>query len=344
LWADFAQRIRADRALEMQDRVLTQGEYKMRFAYRVLGDAPRDGRSLFISMHGGGNAPTRVNDRQWENQKELYTPDEGVYVAPRAPTDTWNLWHQSHIDPLFDRLITNLVLFENVNPNRVYLMGYSAGGDGAYQLAPRMADRWAAVAMMAGHPNEASPLGLRNIGFTLHMGADDAAYNRNKVAAEWKTKLADLKKDDPGGFEHVVTIHAGKGHWMDHEDAVAVPWMATFTRNPAPAKIIWEQDDVTHDQFYWLAVPKGEAKQRSLVTAERDGQTIRVTSTDIPNLIIRCDDRLLDLDQDIQVVWNGKEVFAGKCERTIGTLFKTMAEREDAELAFTVEVTCQAPE
>ena len=161
LWTDYRRRIRTERAAEMNDRVLRHGEHKLRFSYRVLGDPPADGRSLFISMHGGGGAPARVNDRQWENQKNLYTPDEGVYLTPRAPTNEWNLWHQTHIDPLFDRLISNLVVFENVNPNRVYLMGYSAGGDGVYQLAPRMADRWAAAAMMAGHPNEASPLGLR---------------------------------------------------------------------------------------------------------------------------------------------------------------------------------------
>ena len=48
---------------------------------------------MFISMHGGGGAPKQVNDSQWENQKRLYKLEEGVYVVPRAPTDTWNLWH-----------------------------------------------------------------------------------------------------------------------------------------------------------------------------------------------------------------------------------------------------------
>ena len=43
----------------------------------------------------------RVNDQQWENQKKLYTLDEGIYLAPRAPTNTWNLWHEAHIDRLF---------------------------------------------------------------------------------------------------------------------------------------------------------------------------------------------------------------------------------------------------
>ena len=31
---------------------------------------------------------------------------------------------------MFMRLIENLVALQEVNPNRVYLMGYSAGGDG----------------------------------------------------------------------------------------------------------------------------------------------------------------------------------------------------------------------
>ena len=29
---------------------------QMKFDYRVFGERPEDGRSLFISMHGGGNA------------------------------------------------------------------------------------------------------------------------------------------------------------------------------------------------------------------------------------------------------------------------------------------------
>ncbi len=44
-------------------------------------------------MHGGGAVPVQVNDQQWLNQIQLYRPEEGIYVAPRAPTNTWNLSH-----------------------------------------------------------------------------------------------------------------------------------------------------------------------------------------------------------------------------------------------------------
>ena len=188
LWGNRREALRAERAAEMEASLITLGDKSMPFWFKVFGEQPEGGRSLFISMHGGGGAPTRVNDQQYENQKRLYKPAEGVYLVPRAPTDAWNLWHQSHIDDFFDRLITNMVVFENVNPDRVYVMGYSAGGDGVYQLAPRMADRWAAASMMAGHPNETQPDGLRNIGFTLHMGGRrfrlQPQSNRGRVERE----------------------------------------------------------------------------------------------------------------------------------------------------------------
>lgn len=53
----------------------------MKFDYRVFGEKPADGRSLYISMHGGGNAPEALNTQQWQNQIRLYEPAEGVYVA-----------------------------------------------------------------------------------------------------------------------------------------------------------------------------------------------------------------------------------------------------------------------
>ena len=333
-----ASHIRQTRAAEMKAKQIKLDTKVMRFDYKLFGKKPATGRNLYISMHGGGGAPPQVNDSQWENQKRLYQPKEGVYLVPRAPTDTWNLWHQGHIDPMFTRLIENLIVFEDVNPDRVYIMGYSAGGDGVYQLAPRMADQLAAAAMMAGHPNETSPLGLRNIGFTLHMGEKDGAYKRNQIAATWKGLLADLQKADPQGYRHHVQIHPGKGHWMNLQDAVAVEWMAKFTRDLRPKKIVWKQDDVRHQRFYWLAVGQGDAKARALVRASHDDSRFTIDTNDVETLVIRLDDTMTDLDQPIQVIAGDKTVFTGKVQRSIATLVKTLAERGDPNAMFSAEV------
>ncbi len=335
LWKDHVAMIRETRSKEMKAKSITLNGKTMKFDFIVFGEKPKDGRSLFISMHGGGGAPPKVNEGQWRNQMRLYKPEEGIYLCPRAPTDTWNLWHQSHIDPLFDRLIENLIVFEGVNAERVYLMGYSAGGDGVYQLAPRMCDRFAAAAMMAGHPNESTPLGLRNLPFALQVGANDGSYGRNKVAAAWGKKLAELRTNDPKGYDHYVKIHEGKGHWMNLEDSVAVPWMAKRTRDRLPQKIVWKQDDVTHDRSYWIALPAEEIKARQLIGVSRDGQQFNVHDAEgIGTLRILLNDQMIDFAQPVTVNFGENKVHEGKVIRTISAIAKTMAERGDPGMVF----------
>ena len=337
IWKSYSSSVRDERKKELASGVIEVNGIKMPIWYETYGDKPDTGRSLFISMHGGGGAPKEVNDQQWENHKRLYQPKEGIYVAPRAPTDTWNLWHEGHIDLLFTRLIENMVIAQSVNPNRVYIMGYSAGGDGVYQLAPRMADQLAAAAMMAGHPNETKPDGLRNLPFALHVGENDTPFNRNKIGAEWKVLLDDLAANDPGGYPHLVEVHPGKGHWMDREDASAVPWMAAFTRDVRPNKIVWLQDDVTHTRFYWLATTTPTAGAR--VVATRDGQTIRIDhATGTSDLRVRLDDTMCNLDNAVIIKRGDDVVFTGIVPRTIATIAQTIQERGDPTASFAAEV------
>ncbi len=330
-----------ERAAELKSLGISLGDKKMPFFYKTYGEKPKGGRSLFISMHGGGGAPARVNDQQWNNQKRLYEPTEGVYVAPRAPTDTWNLWHEKHIMPMFDRLIEDMVVLEDVDPNRVYVMGYSAGGDGVYQLAPRMADRWAAAAMMAGHPNDARPLNLRNIAFALYMGGKDGAYKRNQVAAEWAEKLRDLRRADRTGYRYLATIYPEKGHWMEREDASSLPWMMQFTRNPLPTKIVWRKDGNPQSRFYWLGADVDQWTNGETLTAEISDQTVSITAADSAEppkgLGVYLNDDLLDLSQEVVLKGPGgeKKVTA---TRTIAVMHESLTHRFDPGSVFSAYV------
>jgi predicted esterase len=290
-------------------------------------------------MHGGGGTTKEMNDQQWRNQIGLYEPDEGIYMAPRAPTDSWNMWHQSHVDSLFSLFIELADVFEDINTNRVYLTGYSAGGDGTYQLAPRMADQLAAAAMMAGHPNDASPLGLRNLPFALHMGAEDAAYDRNIIAAEWGQKLDELQQNDPDGYIHDVQIHENMGHWMQRKDTVAIEWMAQFDRNPYPEEVVWKQSSVTHDRFYWLGVPENEAIKDALVIASYEGQTITIEKAEsVSNLHIYLNDEMVDLDKKVTVKYNGEVIYSDIPNRTIAQIWKSLTERNDPNQVFFAQI------
>lgn len=337
-WRIVTTRILAEQAARPDDTFVV-GDHEMPILEKVFGETPEGGHSLWISMHGGGGTRPEVNDQQWHNQIKLYELDEGIYIAPRAPTNTWNLWHQAHIDPLFDQLIATYVATRNVNPNRIYLLGYSAGGDGVYQLAPRMADRFAAAAMMAGHPNESEPLGLRNLPFALFMGGQDSAYNRNTVAAEYGERLAELKRADPDGYEHWVKIYPQHGHGMKRDEKEALPWMAQHTRTPWPDRIVWDQDDVPHERFYWLGAP--DLPTGGIIRAAVDGQTITIETDDVNRIDLLLSDNLLDLDKPITVIVNGNVAYQGTVRRTLDAITRSIRNRRDPHMAASATLTIQ---
>ncbi|MFT7669249.1 MAG: poly(3-hydroxybutyrate) depolymerase/transglutaminase-like putative cysteine protease [Planctomycetota bacterium] len=341
-WDDYQAKELSAAASRIDAGVLEDGDLSLPFWFKVFGEEPVGGHSLFISMHGGGSVTQKLNDGQWENQKKLYTLEEGIYLVPRAPTNTWNLWHQGHIDGFFDQLIRDMVVSKGVNPDRVYLTGYSAGGDGVYQLAPRMADRFAAAGMMAGHPNETNPDGLRNLAFALHVGGDDAAYDRNRIAGEWKILLDELAREDPGGYEHQVEVHAGKPHWMDREEAAALPWMAGFARDLRPNRIVWLQDDVLHQRFYWLR--NGSPAARERIVAEREGQEITILEAPSGcSLEVLLDDSMCDLDQEVLVLFESQELYRGIPDRSFDCIERTLLERGDPSGIFSCVIEVAIP-
>lgn len=310
------------------------GSNTMRVWWKTYGNTPADGHSLYISLHGGGGAPAALNDSQWENQKRLYTPAEGVYLAPRAITNTWDLHFVPEADAFYEAIIRYAVSNLRVNPDKVYIMGYSAGGDGVWRLGPRMADHWAAASMMAGHPGDVRLESLRNTPFMIWCGGEDSAYNRNEECANRIKEMDALQAADPEGYIHEGHIVAGKPHWMDGEDRAAVPWMAKFTRNPYPEKVVWVQGDVMKGAFYWLGVPLNQAqKGKELVAGVKDN-VVTIEKSDYSKVTVYLNDSLVNLDRPVKVVYNGKVLFEGKLQRTPQNMLATLNARGDLSYIF----------
>ncbi len=315
-------------------RAVSSSQATMPFWYKVYGSAPMGKRTLWISLHGGGGVPQEVNDGQWENQKRLYQPDEGVYVAPRAPWNAWNMWCQAPIDELYEKLIRLMTACEGVDPDRVYLMGYSAGGDGVWREAPRLADHFAAASMMAGHPGDVGLVNLRNLPFMIWCGANDAAYQRNMLCAQRGEQMDSLQRDCPEGYIHATHIMEGKGHWMDREDRIALPWMRRHTRNPYPKAIVWQQEEVLRPAFYWLQAPANEMKRGKRVDATIEGNTIQLSRCDYTSLTIWLNDELVNLDKKVTVKVGKRTVFRGRVARTESNIQASLDERGDPRYAF----------
>lgn len=206
--------------------ILSHGDKQLRYFKETFGEPDESGRyPLYITLHGGGGGTEELNNDQWVNMFYYYRDSvkNGIYIAVRGVSDTWDLHFREETYPLLDALITNMIVTEHADPNRVYLLGFSAGGDGVYQLSPRMADRFAAVNMSSGHPNGVSLLNLANCPICLQTGIRDyydEDAKRSLRCAEFEKTLNDYQNEYGFGYEHQVWIHVPEGHnYNDFEDS-----------------------------------------------------------------------------------------------------------------------------
>ena len=315
----------------------------MRYSLSQKGERPADGYPLYIALHGGGGAPAFVNDQQWNHMKQYYLDsiDTGMYVAARGISNNWNLHFESLSYPLYDRIIDNLILQGDVDPNRIYFLGFSAGGDGVYQIAPRMADRLAGANMSAGHPNGTSSVNLYTVPFVIQMGERDSAYNRNKVAAQYAVQLQNQNEQYPHGYIHELFLHKNGSHnsWRDNDprkqlypvlsdpeqwlqgtssetvqkDSNAIRWLKQYQRTPYPKHLVWDTKTRAGSRgeransHYWLQqdVPKGKLE----VSIQDNVFSIVEAHSDFH---IWIDPKIVDITKPVVVKKGSETLFSGK--------------------------------
>ena len=115
---------------------------------------------------------------------------------------------------------------------------------------------------------------------------------------------------------------------------------STSSRNLRPEKVVWVQDDVIHQRFYWLAVDVPVA--HSVVLVSRKGQEIEILEAQgVQTLVLRLDDSMLDLDKPVRVSQGGEVLYEGQPQRLRKVLAKTLAERGDPKGMFCSELRVQ---
>ena len=310
----------------------------MKYHFRRGGKRGRRGYPLFVSLHGGGNDPA-VNDSAWDQARSHYSVS-GCLIAPRATQDVALSWAVPEIWPLMDRLLAECFLLRDVDPDRVYILGYSMGGWGTLLMGPAMADRWAAVGASAGGEDvrRAHPENLRNTPIIIQIGTEDHAFQRYALSKAYSERLEALHRADPDGYVFEYKEHRGAGHGISDGDSPR--WISRFTRDPYPKKVVWKPVDATRGHvhtFYYLALERPGGAMDIVVTRRENAFVIeKAAGTD--RLTLRLNDAFVDLEKPVVVTRDAKEIHRGRVERRLGTLLETFVLRGDARLAFSAEI------
>ena len=371
VWENYRQEQLPDPQLirETREQAMTYGDATMRYTVDVYGDKPEDGYPLYICMHGGGEDTTPdFNDSQWEMMRYYYSQEmtDCVYVAVRGVRDTWDTHFNPESYPLYDRLIRYMILTRDVDPNRVYLLGFSAGGDGVYAISARMPDRFAAANMGSGHPNGVSMLNLYNLPIQLQAGEYDDEFDRNRVTAEYGL-LLDEYQEETGGYPHRTLIHYDCGHnyddsfstpipvmtdiaaWLNdgdrtHEDVDSYPphYTEQFTRDPCPVSVIWDLSTRAllrdTESFYYLSAP-AETDNGVITIALDDENHINIETQDVNGeFSMFLNEYMVDFTQPVTFTVNGAE-YTFDLDPNYAILEATTYDRGDPNYQFEAMVT-----
>lgn len=359
------------RLAEIKNRAMDYGDVTMKYGIQIIGEPDENGYPLYIALHGGGQGDTPdVNNQQWYAMATYYKSSvkNGIYVNPRGVRDTWDTHANPESYPLYDELIENMILFYNVDPERVYILGYSAGGDGVYMIAPRMADRFAAANMSAGHPNGTSVVNLYNTPIQLQVGLKDTSYNRYLVTAEYDGVLSALNIQYGGGYIHNTFIHAKYAHnfydnttgdqeviadataWFKNQDTTtvmadtnAIRFLNQYTRDSLPETVVWDLGNRASERetesFYWLKASYDTNSGIVVASYSKTENKITIESTTANgDFEILINNDMLDVFSPITIE-TPKGTFVIAVEPSLRMLRETTAERGDQNYQFLASVS-----
>lgn len=319
-------------------KIVRTGDRTSEYTVKEVGARPDDGWGLVIAMHGGGGVPKRVNDSQWRHMQVYYKdhPEAGgyLYVALRAPNDTWNGFYDTSIAPLIERLIRQFVVCAGVDPAKVVALGYSHGGYGAFAIGPKIPDRFAAVHASASAPTDGitAAENLRHLTFSFMVGEKDTAYGRAERCQAFDARVRELREARGGGYPVTFDYVLGNGHGgLPDRDLLAK--LVPLRRPALPATLSWRPTGPEVQAFYWLrsAAPDG------LVHASIEDNQLTLEGASGP-LSVLIDDRLVDLSKPL-VVHDGEKVVEHALSPAWPTLLQSIVERADPGLSGTCALT-----
>ena len=363
------------RLSEIDNRAMDYGDVTMKYGIQVKGEPDENGYPVFIALHGGGGSDTPdINDQQWAAMATYYgtSVKNGIYVNPRGVRDTWNCHFNDESYILYDELIENLILFYNADPNRVYIMGYSAGGDGVYGITPRMPDRFAAANMSAGHPNGLDLTNIFNVPIALQVGINDSDYDRNTVTAQYGMYLDELAADfGEDYYKHVTWVHTGYAHnfidyknseqeviddyalWLEtgevtttKVDTNAVHFVEQYTRNPYPEQIVWDLSNRAplrdNNCYYWLRADSSIQEGNIRGSYSKESNTISFETIDISedaDFDILISPEMVDVFSEITFILPEGEVKITLDNISKDTIWESTIERGDKNYQYVAVVS-----
>ncbi len=307
------------------------------------GYTPERSWPVVLSIHGTTGHADEERMR-WQVQEPR--GDKGFIIV--CPEEQEKLWGKGWGSTEPERSLTLATLAEamrrfRIDPDRAFLAGVSRGGHATWEMGMLYGDRFAGLYSNAGGIRLVNFGYLKNLGgvpLLESLGGKDQAM----LVANVREAVKDL------GDTVVYHEHADADHGVGYgDDPEFVGWMDAKRRDGWPKHLVHAFSKVGQGRAYWVAatkvtggvldptskapsipMPAGKApteeEKRALfrkkldegvarVEAKVEGNRIDLTARKVSEVVVYLSDRLVNLDEVVEIWVNGKQKHQGKVAR-----------------------------
>lgn len=271
-----------------------------------------------------------------------------------ARTDQFRHWWSYHDGNFVFSALSELKKEFPIDPNRVYLSGYSMGGFGTWNIGLRYPDRFAALVPMAGGISRAEYvqseedtklrrllLNAAHIPVYFLHGDNDSTV---PVRLDRRTRDQLVKY----GYEHKYVEVSGGSHLLDVRPGSkllkgVLGWLAPRKRTSHPRTVKFYSLGKSMNQAYWVRIDEFDGETAEVTASVPKKNVIKVDAKGVAKLTLFIDSKLHKLGKKVRVDVNGKELFHEKVTATSESLVESWLAREDRELLYSAKVTIELP-
>lgn len=318
---------------------------------------------LFVGLHGGGEDAGSADEARstWQVKGCAGIYPQGIKLIH----DTWNAVHG-------ERFVLSLIELAkaqyDVDPDRVYVGGFSMGGTGSWFLAGRHPDLFAGAAPYSG-VLMASPQSqlatkeevraiqhglvpnVRNLAMHYTIGLDDPRTMPGTYLFVADV-LASLRAKDPEGYAkiHFQAVPDLVHEFPKGEPARGLEFLLNERRERFPSKLVWEYTRdpspspeanepaarIQKTLFYWLGCR--DPRDFQTIRAARTGNTITLevsqTKDGVKGITLFLNPSMIDPAADVVVKSGEVELYRGKPAPDVWTVLETFDDKLDRTLVF----------
>lgn len=235
-----------------------------------------------------------------------------IAVFPQAP----RFWWEDAAVRLVHEVLRAVRATCNVDPDRVYLAGFSNGGTGVISCARAWPDQLAAAVSVCGAGIDGPPGAsfLSNLGplplLFVHGEKDSvipARASRDTVEALRKT---------PREAALELKLIPGRGHdlGLGEIGEPILDFLLKHSRDPGPPRLDFHLRDLAFPRHYWVEVLEKEGGD-ARVQAEADGgRTVRLRTRGVRRLKLHLASLWAPGSGPVTVLLNDRRVFSGEID------------------------------